>query len=209
MYKCYHSSYLDDRSDELQKEARYLQQTRPEVVDEVDDQTLDVRPIMVLVSHDHQVTIPAQCTHKYNHRDTQQHTHKGGIHTQLAQGRIHTQLAQRGIHGQLRQCRGHTVHRLAKYSDSGHEIGSMNTVLNVRHMHGTIPSHMIFTFCWYTTRFHCIMHVPEALGVSVDVVELEAKDSDNIGDLLILGHHRESVVTHIQRFALVHDTQRD
>ena len=35
----------------------YLEEIGPEVMDEVDDETLDVRAVLVLVSHDHQVAV--------------------------------------------------------------------------------------------------------------------------------------------------------
>ena len=50
--------YLDDGGDELHQEAGEAQERWEEVVEEVHDQALDVRAIMVLVCHDHQVTIP-------------------------------------------------------------------------------------------------------------------------------------------------------
>jgi hypothetical protein len=50
-------SALHNRRDELQQEAVYPQQARPEVVYEVDQQAFDVRAIVVLVSHDHQVPV--------------------------------------------------------------------------------------------------------------------------------------------------------
>jgi protein-tyrosine phosphatase len=43
-------AYLDDRSNELSEESRSLQQIGPEVVDEVDHETLDVRTIVVLIA---------------------------------------------------------------------------------------------------------------------------------------------------------------
>jgi len=39
---------LDDRSDELDEEPRNLEERREEVVEEVDEQTLDVRSILIL-----------------------------------------------------------------------------------------------------------------------------------------------------------------
>ena len=50
--------YLDDRCDELNKEPWQLHEGWVEGVKIVHDQTLDVRAIVVLVSHDHQVTVP-------------------------------------------------------------------------------------------------------------------------------------------------------
>ena len=47
---------FDDGSDELLQEWE-LQQTGPVVVDEVDDETLDVGTVLVLISHDHQFAI--------------------------------------------------------------------------------------------------------------------------------------------------------
>mmetsp|Transcript_46340 Transcript_46340/g.81512 ORF Transcript_46340/g.81512 Transcript_46340/m.81512 type:complete len:320 (-) Transcript_46340:1932-2891(-) len=44
---------LDDRRHELLEEARHAQQRRKPMLNEVDDQPLDVRAIMVLVRHDH------------------------------------------------------------------------------------------------------------------------------------------------------------
>ena len=49
---------LDDRGDELNQEARQLHEGGVEGVEVVHDQALDVGPIVVLVRHDHQVTIP-------------------------------------------------------------------------------------------------------------------------------------------------------
>ena len=49
---------LDDRRDELEQEARDLEQRRVEVVEKVHDQALDVAPVVVLVRHDHQVPVP-------------------------------------------------------------------------------------------------------------------------------------------------------
>jgi len=48
---------LDDRCDELAHEVMVLEQRRPVAVDEVDDQPLDVRAVVVLVGHDHQVPV--------------------------------------------------------------------------------------------------------------------------------------------------------
>lgn len=49
---------FDNRRDELFKESLHLEQTRPKVVNEVDQESLDVRSIVVLVSHDHDRPIP-------------------------------------------------------------------------------------------------------------------------------------------------------
>ena len=54
--------YLDDRCDELYEEAWQLHEGRVEGVEVVHDEPLDVGAIMILVSHDHQVTI-AQLLH--------------------------------------------------------------------------------------------------------------------------------------------------
>lgn len=48
---------LDDGRDELQQEARHLEQRGVEVVEEVHDEALDVRAVRVLVGHDHEVPI--------------------------------------------------------------------------------------------------------------------------------------------------------
>jgi len=48
---------LDDWRDELFEEAVNAKETRPEVMNEVDQKTLDVRTIMVLISHDHYTAI--------------------------------------------------------------------------------------------------------------------------------------------------------
>ena len=52
------SAHLDDGGDELHQEAGKAQQGGVEVVEEVHDQALDVGAIMVLISHDHKVSIP-------------------------------------------------------------------------------------------------------------------------------------------------------
>lgn len=49
--------YLDDRGDELDQKVRNLQQRGVEVIQEVDDQTFDMRTIVILIGHDHKVTI--------------------------------------------------------------------------------------------------------------------------------------------------------
>ena len=48
---------LDDGRDELQQEARHLEQRGVEVVEEVHDEALDVRAVCVLVGHDHEVAV--------------------------------------------------------------------------------------------------------------------------------------------------------
>ena len=48
---------LDDGRDEAAQEARDLEQRRPEVVEAVDQQALDVGPVVVLVRHDHEVAV--------------------------------------------------------------------------------------------------------------------------------------------------------
>ena len=50
-------AHLDDGGDELEQEARHLKQAGVEVVKVVHDQALDVRPVMILIGHDHQVPI--------------------------------------------------------------------------------------------------------------------------------------------------------
>jgi hypothetical protein len=49
--------YLDDRGDELDQKVRNLQQRGVEVIQEVDDQTFDMRTIVILIGHDHEVTV--------------------------------------------------------------------------------------------------------------------------------------------------------
>lgn len=49
---------LDDERDELLREARHVQQRRPVAMDEVDRETLDVAPIVVLIGRDHEATVP-------------------------------------------------------------------------------------------------------------------------------------------------------
>ena len=44
---------LDDWSDEFLEEARNFEQARPKVVNEVDKETLNVRAIVILISHNH------------------------------------------------------------------------------------------------------------------------------------------------------------
>ena len=48
---------LDNGRDELLQEGE-LQEGRPVVVDEVDEQALDVGPVLVLIGHDHELAIP-------------------------------------------------------------------------------------------------------------------------------------------------------
>ena len=55
---------LDDGRDEDFEKARDLQQTRPEVVQKVDDQSFDVTPVVVLIRHDHNRTFK-YCKFKY------------------------------------------------------------------------------------------------------------------------------------------------
>ena len=55
-FHLFRTSYLDDRCDELLDKI-VLQEIGPEMVDKVDEQPLDVRPILILIGHDHQVTI--------------------------------------------------------------------------------------------------------------------------------------------------------
>ena len=50
-------AYFDDWSHKLLQKPSDHQQRRPEVVDEIDDQTLDVTAIVILVSHDHDRSI--------------------------------------------------------------------------------------------------------------------------------------------------------
>ena len=49
---------LDDGGDELLEKPQAVQQRRPEVVDEVDHEALDVAPAEVLVGHDYEVAVP-------------------------------------------------------------------------------------------------------------------------------------------------------
>ena len=51
-------AYLDNWSHEFFEEARDLEERRPKEVDEVNDQTLDVTAIVVLISHDHYRSVP-------------------------------------------------------------------------------------------------------------------------------------------------------
>ena len=46
-------AHLNDRRHELLDKAADLEQTRPKVVDEVDDEALDVGAVVVLVGHNH------------------------------------------------------------------------------------------------------------------------------------------------------------
>ena len=48
---------FDDRCNELLEEAGHVKKRRPEVMDEIDDEALDMAAVMVLISHDHQMTI--------------------------------------------------------------------------------------------------------------------------------------------------------
>ena len=48
---------LDDWGDEFPQEAVDFKQGRPEMVQEVDDKSLDVRPVVVLIGHDHDVPV--------------------------------------------------------------------------------------------------------------------------------------------------------
>ncbi len=51
------STYLDDGSNEFQEEAGDPQQRGEEAVQEVHDEALDVRAVVVLVGHDHEVAV--------------------------------------------------------------------------------------------------------------------------------------------------------
>lgn len=57
-YAAEDSADLDNGCDELQQESRHLEQTREEVVEKVHDEAFDVGTIMILISHDHEVTVP-------------------------------------------------------------------------------------------------------------------------------------------------------
>jgi hypothetical protein len=48
---------LDDGRDEFDQEVGYAEQRGVKVVEEVDDQTLDVRSIVILICHDHQMAV--------------------------------------------------------------------------------------------------------------------------------------------------------
>lgn len=48
---------LHDRGDELLQEAGHIEQGRPEVMNEVDDETLDVTAVVILIGHDHDVSV--------------------------------------------------------------------------------------------------------------------------------------------------------
>lgn len=48
---------LHDGGDKLLQKAIYLQQRGPEVVEEINQQPLDVRPIVILICHDHQMSV--------------------------------------------------------------------------------------------------------------------------------------------------------
>ena len=54
---------LDDGGDELLQETGHVEKGGPEVMEEVDDQALDVRAIVILIRHDHQVTV-AELLHR-------------------------------------------------------------------------------------------------------------------------------------------------
>jgi hypothetical protein len=49
---------LDDRSHELLQETWVLHQRWPEMMDEINQQAFDVRAIMILISHDHDRSVP-------------------------------------------------------------------------------------------------------------------------------------------------------
>ena len=49
--------YLDDGRDELEEEPREFEQRWEEAVQEVHDEALDVRPVVILIRHDHQVAV--------------------------------------------------------------------------------------------------------------------------------------------------------
>lgn len=49
--------YLDNGRDELQQKSRQLEQRWEEAVQEVHDEALDVRSVVILVGHDHQVAV--------------------------------------------------------------------------------------------------------------------------------------------------------
>ena len=49
--------YLDNGRDELQEKSRQLEQRWEEAVQEVHDEALDVRSVVILVGHDHQVAV--------------------------------------------------------------------------------------------------------------------------------------------------------
>ena len=49
--------YLDNRCDELLQEGKF-QQRRPVVMDKVDQKTLDMGAVLVLICHDHHFAIP-------------------------------------------------------------------------------------------------------------------------------------------------------
>jgi hypothetical protein len=47
-----------ERSDKLLDEARHLEERRPKVMDKVNDQTLDVGTVSILIRHYHNGTVP-------------------------------------------------------------------------------------------------------------------------------------------------------
>ena len=49
--------YLDNGCDELLQEAGHVQEGWPKVMHEVNHKTLDVTSIVILIGHDHQVTV--------------------------------------------------------------------------------------------------------------------------------------------------------
>ena len=48
---------LDNGGHKLNKEAVELEERGPEVVDEVDEKPLDVRAVLILIGHDHQLAV--------------------------------------------------------------------------------------------------------------------------------------------------------
>ena len=56
--RCRVGAHLDDRRDELDKEAGHLQERGVEVVQVVHDEALDVAAVLVLVRHDHHLAVP-------------------------------------------------------------------------------------------------------------------------------------------------------
>ena len=53
---CSHLKNLDDRSDKLFQEA-VIKQGGPVGVNEIDEQTFDVRAVLVLIGHDHHLAV--------------------------------------------------------------------------------------------------------------------------------------------------------
>jgi hypothetical protein len=49
--------YLDDWGDELNEEPWNFEQRGVKMVDEVHDKTLDMRSVLILICHDHDVTV--------------------------------------------------------------------------------------------------------------------------------------------------------